>query len=129
MAMKSLALVVAAALLLSAPAIAQDVDPKKMKFVGTSTREGSPPWEVVLDFFKGDGFWNRTNPPGSERKSLRQSKLEGDRISFQAKALFRPAALVSFCQGTVSGAVLDARCDAHGNHPDESIVGRLEYIK
>ncbi|MGF6528995.1 hypothetical protein [Variovorax sp. PvP013] len=96
-----------------------------MKFVGTSTPQGSPPWDVSINFANGLAVWSKPDGARAER-NLSSYSINGNRLSIKLQAKSPVGIPDLICDGTVSGRLIDAQCMANAGGPPEKLVGRLE---
>jgi hypothetical protein len=95
----------------------------KMKLTGTSTPQGSPPWNVQIDFSTGDATWSK--PDAQAKRMLSSYTVSGNKISLKLQAVSPVGIPDLICDGTISGNLVDAQCLANAGRPPEKLVGSL----
>jgi hypothetical protein len=96
----------------------------KMKFTGTSTPQGSPPWNVKINFGTGDATWSKAGGASAKRR-LSSYTVAGNKLSLKLHAVSPVGIPDLICDGTISGNLIDAQCHPNAGMPPEKLVGSL----
>jgi len=96
------------------------------RFVGTSTPQGSPPWDVTIDFSNGEAVWSKAADGARATRLVSGYSLNGERISVNLQARSPVGIPDLVCNGTRTDRLVDATCYANAGAPPERLVGRLE---
>jgi len=95
-----------------------------MKFQGSSTPQGAPPWNVSVDFDTGIATWSKSDGAKAQRLlSLRLSSGQLVAMKFQAHSPVGIPDLI--CIGTSTGNAIDMQCNSNASAPPEKLVGTI----